>query len=190
MNKQKLEEALNKLNEFDDNEYYNEHGWLITEDDNFLDPWRNEKKLQEGLEVVDWAKVSPCDILYTETEVQHSDESAKRRPLITMYTTGNEVYGLQITGTAPGTGFRSKFKYPMKDWSKVGLLKQSYINYDHIVKNVSDFVSTGHFKITQRDAKGLLTCLERDYDDLIKRGYSSTYDKELLDDFIEYLKAI
>ena len=190
MDNNEIKKVLNELNEFDDNEVYNEYGWLITDEDDILDPWRNEKKLQEGLDVVDWTKVSPCDILYAETEVQHNTEIPKRRPLLTLYVNGNEAFGLQITGTAPGTGFRSRFKYALKDWTKVGLRKPSYINYDHIVKNVTNNVLTGYLKITQRDAKGLLECLERDYNDLIESGYKSTYDKELLDDFMIYLKHI
>ena len=194
--KNKLQEALEELDKMSYEEFVsNGHGWIITDEDDILDPWRNEKKLQEGLDVVDWSNVFPCDILYCETEVQHAGEIQKRRPVLTLYKSGSAenpiIYAMQITSTPPNNGFRSKFKYKLQDWAKIGLKKPSYINYDHIVRNAnSDIRNTNHMKITNRDVKGLLDCLERDYNDLIELGYKSSYDKELLDDFIMYLKNI
>lgn len=192
-NENTIRQALEELEELEDN--VNEYGWIITDEDDCLDPWRNEKKLKEGLDVVDWSSVIPCDILYCETSVQHDWEELKRRPVLVLYKSGTidspKVYGLQVTSTPKGNGYRSKFKYELKDWREIGLRKPSYINYDHIVKNeTNDIRNTNNARITKRDAKGLLECIEKDYEDLIRLGYKSTYDKELLDDFIDYLRAI
>ena len=188
-----IRDALDELNKLEEN--VNEYGWIISDEDDILDPWRNEKKLQEGMNVVDWSSIIPCDILYCETSVQHNWEDTKRRPILVLYKSGTAnsptVYGLQITTVPIGTGYRSRFKYELKDWREIGLRKQSYINYDHIVKNETDDVrKTNNARITKRDAKDLLECIERDYDDLIVLGYKSTHDRELLDDFIEYLRKI
>ena len=191
-----IQEALEALDKINYEEWVaSGHDWVVTDDDDVLDPWRNEKKLQEGLDVVDWTDIAPCDILYCETEVQHIGELQKRRPILALYKSGSEnsptVYGMQITSVPPGDGFRSRFKCKLQDWAEIGLIKQSYINYDHIVKNANDDIrKTNHMRITNRDAKGLLECLERDYDDLIQYGYSSLYNKELLDSFMITLKSI
>jgi hypothetical protein len=191
-----IQEALEELNKLDCKDHtLHENDWIISDEDNILDPWRNEKRLQEGLDVVDWTSIAPCDILYCATEVQHSNEIPKRRPMVALFKSGSAdnptVTGMQITTIPPGEGFRSKFKYKLRDWAQIGLVKQSYINYDHLVKNINDDIrNTNHMRITIKDAKGLLSCLERDYSDLIKYGYSSTYSKELLDTFITTLRSI
>ena len=191
-----IQEALKALNKISYEDWVaSGHSWTMSEEDDILDPWRNEKKLQEGLNAVDWTNITPCDILYCETEIQHPDETPKRRPLLTLYKSGSAdnptVFGMQITTVPPSGGFRSKFKYKLQDWLQIGLIKQSYINYDHIVKNINDDIKlANHKKITNRDAKGLLSCLERDYDDLIQLGYKSQYDKELLDNFMITLRSI
>ena len=152
-----IREYLKKLEEID---RYNE-GWEVVDEDDILDPFTNSKKLNEGISAVDWSNVVPCDILYCETSVQHEGENFKRRPLLVMYKSGSadspNVYGMQITTVPPSTGFRSKFKYELKDWRQIGLRAKSYINYDHIVKNVTDDVrKTNNATITKRDAEGLL----------------------------------
>ena len=45
--------------------------WDVVEQDNILDPWVNQKKLDEGMSSVDWSSVSPCDILYCATSIQN-----------------------------------------------------------------------------------------------------------------------
>ena len=171
------------------------NGWEIVEEDDILDPFINSKKLNEGVDAVDWSNVVPCDIIYCETSVQHDWESYKRRPLLVMYKSGSHnsptVYGMQVTTVPPSVGFRTKFRYQLKDWRQIGLRAQSYINYDHIVSNVTDDVrKTSDAKITSRDAKGLLLDIKRNYNDLIRLGYSSSRDKELLDDFMAYLETV
>lgn len=192
-----INEALKQLNLLEDfgDEVPNEYGFIVLDEDDILDPWANEKRLNGGLDVVDWSSIAPCNILYAETSVQHDFERTKRRPLIVAYKSGSAespmVIGMQITKSQGGGSFRSKFRYKMEDWRDVGLRVQSYINYDHFVRNVTDDVRvTDNAAITRRDAKGLLSCIEKDYDDLVKFGYVSTFDKELLDDFISYLKEI
>lgn len=195
-NKTIIQEALDELDKLDSKDNtLNENGWIISDDDDILDPWRNEHRLQEGLNVVDWTSVTPCDILYCATEVQHQGEFPKRRPMVVLFKSGGvnnpTVIGMQVTTVPPGDGFRSKFKYKLQDWAQIGLVKQSYINYDHLVKNINDDIrNTNNMRITSRDAKGLLGCLERDYEDLIQYGYSSSYNKELLDAFMTTLRSI
>ena len=44
--KTKLQEALEELDKMSYEEFVsNGHGWIITDEDDILDPWRNEKKL-------------------------------------------------------------------------------------------------------------------------------------------------
>lgn len=184
-----------KIKKLIDDEQPNECGWIITQEDDILDPWCNGKKLQEGLDVVDWSNITPCDILYCETSVQHDWEEPKRRPILVLYKSGTiespTIYGMQITTIPTGAGYRSKFKYELQDWHTMGLRKKSYINYDHLVRNeTNDIRNTNNARITRKDTKGLLECLERDYQDLIRLGYKSTYDRELLDDFIYYLNNL
>ena len=192
-----ISEALKQLNLFEDfgDQIPNENGFIILDEDDVLDPWVNEKSLQEGVDSVDWSSVVPCNILYAETSVQHDFENPKRRPLVVAYKSGSAdsptVVGMQITTNAGNDTFRSKFRYKIEDWREIGLRKPSYINYDHFVKNVTDDIRvTNNATITKRDAKVLLSCIENDYDDLFRLGYSSSFDKELLDDFISYLKEI
>ena len=171
------------------------NGWSVVDEDDILDPWVNSKKLNEGISAVDWSSTTPCDILYCETSVQHDWESFKRRPLIVTHKSGSAesptVYGMQITTVPPSGGFRTKFKYKLQDWRQIGLRAQSYINYDHLVSNVTDDVrKTNNATITRRDAKGLLEDIKTNYNDLVRLGYSSSRDKELLDDFINYLESI
>ena len=88
----------------------------------------------------------------------------------------------------PGGGFRNSFRYKLKDWNVVGLRQESYVNYDHFVKNETEDVDRyGGYSITKRDAKGLLEDIKKNYEYLIKLVYSSPKDKEMLDEFIIYL---
>ena len=190
-----IQEALKDMRNEKLEENVSSGGWIINEEDDILDPFINEKKLNEGISAADWSSIIPCDILYCETSVQHDWESNKRRPLIVMYKSGTSespsVYGMQITTTPPSTGFRSKFKYKLQDWRQVGLRAESYINYDHLVHNVTDDVrKTNNATITKRDAKGLLGDIKKNYSDLVRSGYSNSVDRELLDDFISYLETI
>ena len=115
-----LQGEIMKIKKLVDDEQPNECGWIITEEDDILDPWCNGKKLQEGLDVVDWSTITPCDILYCETSVQHTWEETKRRPILVLYKSGMvdspKVYGMKITTVPIGDGYRSKFKYELKDW--------------------------------------------------------------------------
>lgn len=186
-----IREYLKKLEDID---ICNE-GWEVVDEDDILDPFINDKKLNEGMSSVDWTSVIPCDIVYCETSVQHDWESFKRRPLLVMYKSGSSdspnVFGMQITTVPPSGGFRTKFRYKMQDWRKIGLRAQSYINYDHIVRNETDDVrKTNNATITREDARGLLRDISYNYNDLIRLGYSNSRDKELLDDFISYLKTV
>lgn len=190
-------EALQQLNLIEDfgDQIPNEYGFIICEEDDILDPWVNEKKLNEGIDAVNWGKIYPCSVIYAESSVQHETEKTKRRPIVVAYKSGTnekpQVIGMQITTVPSGDGFRSKFRYKMEDWREIGLRQQSYINYDHFVTNVNDDIrTTNNATITKKDALGLLSCIERDYSDLIKYGYASNFDKELLDDFISYLKSL
>lgn len=190
-----IQEALKDMRNDKLEESVSSGGWIINEEDDILDPFINENKLSEGISAVDWSSITPCDILYCETSVQHAWESSKRRPLVVMYKGGTSkspsVYGMQITTTSPSTGFRSKFKYKLQDWRQIGLRAESYINYDHLVHNVTNDVrKTNNSTITKRDAKGLLGDIKKNYGDLVRLGYSNSVDRELLDDFISYLETI
>ena len=193
MDNNNVREMIDELNKLDeDNDRY---AWEIIDEDDILDPWRNEKKIQEGIEAVDWSSIVPCDIVFCDTSVQHFGEVPKRRPLLVAYRSASEhspiVYGMQITSKGPGDGFRNSLRYKLQDWKVIGLRRESYVNYDHFVHNESDDVRKyGGVSITSRDAKGLLEDIKKNYEHLIKLGYNSPKDKEMLDDFISYLEHI
>lgn len=186
-----IRDSLKRLNKLDESD----HKWEVVDQDDVLDPWVNDKKLHEGISSADWSSIVPCDILYCETSVQHFGESPKRRPLLVIYKSGSNdspnVYGMQVTTVGPTDGFRAKFRYKLQDWRNIGLRQQSYVNYDHLVQNETDDVRKyAGLSITKRDAKGLLEDIKKNYNDLIRLGYRSSRDKELLDDFINYLESM
>ena len=191
--KKSVQEALNEFERLEEN--VNEYGWIVDDQDDCLDPWNNQQDLEEGISQQDWSSITPCDIVFCNPEVQHRGETPKRRPVVVVYKSSAYkspiLYGMQVTTVAPGNSFRSKFKSEIKDWNLIGLNKPSYINYDHLVRNLDDDIRTrGQAWLTKRDAKTLLSNIERDYDDLILYGYSMPQDKRLLDGFIEYLRKI
>lgn len=185
-----LRDTLNELDTLDEGR--DRYAWEIVDEDDILDPWRNEKKIQEGVEAVDWSSIVPGNILFCETSVQHFGEESKRRPLLVAYKGASKdspiVYGMQITSKGPYGGFRNSFRYKLQDWQTIGLKKESYINYDHFVHNETDDIRKyGDVTITKRDVKGLLVEIKKNYNDLIRLGYNSPKDKEMLDEFIVYL---
>ena len=187
-----IQEVIEELNKLDEDK--DRYALEIIDEDDILDPWRNEDKIREGIEAVDWSSIIPCDILYYESSVQHSGEAKKRRPVLVAYksvSTDSTVIGMQITTKGPSGGFRNSFRYKLKDWAVVGLRQESYVNYDHFVHNETDDIRKyGDMSITKRDAKGLLEDIKKNYNDLIRLGYSSPKDKEMLDDFIGCLERI
>ena len=192
-NENTVRQALEELEELEDN--VNEYGWIITDEDNCLDPWFGEDKEDDQALNESIGILSPCDIVFCSSEVQHVGEKPKRRPVVVVCQTGASsstlFYGMQITSTPPGNSFRNKFKSEIKDWKLVGLKNQSYVNYDHFVRNLDDDIRTnGRAWLTKRDSKELLKNIEKDYDDLIRLGYSMQQDRNLLDRFIEYLRKI
>ena len=65
-------EELKLLEDFGD-QVPNEHGFIVLEEDDILDPWVNEKKLNEGIDAVNWGKIYPCSVIYAESSVQHPE---------------------------------------------------------------------------------------------------------------------
>lgn len=188
-----IAEALKKLDVIDDSA--ERYAWIIDDADDVLDPSEHLKDLKEGISFDMWNSLMPCDVVYCKTSVQHSGETAKRRPMLFLYKTGSAdsplVYGMQITTVGPSGGYRTKFRYALQDWKSVGLAAPSYINYDHLIRNVDDDVSVyTRAWLTTRDAKGLLHDIETNYSDLIRLGYATPQDKQLLDNFIRYLKIL
>ena len=193
MDNKNVREMIDELNKLDEDR--DRYSLEIIDEDDILVPWSNEGKIREGIEAVDWSSIVPCDILYYESSVQHTGEVLKRRPVLVAYRGISSspliIHGMQITTKGPGGGFRNSFRYKLKDWNVVGLRQESYVNYDHFVKNETEDVDRyGGYSITKRDAKGLLEDIKKNYEHLIRFGYSSPKDKEMLDDFIYYLEHI
>lgn len=194
-----VSDALEDLDTIDSpDERADKNGWIVIDEDNCLDPFSSIDYLKEDLDKEEFSSVHPCDIIYCRTEVQHLDEPIKSRPMVDIiavdYNGVQKVKGFQITGEpAKEGGYRNQFRYPLKDWSIVGLNKPSYVNYDHIVSNVDqhiNFGTTGKQFITKRDAKGLLEAILANYDELLRLGYSSPTDQSILKYFITELKRI
>lgn len=173
-------------------------GWEICDADDVLDPMWDSTQLNESLSEEELKSIKPCDIVFCMATNNDDWRFYKKRPLLVAFSgslnTTPILYGFPVT-TVPSDPAKphTKFRYALKDWAEVGLAKQSYINYDHFVRNLDDdinFGNKGHFGITKRDAKGLAYALEMSYQDLVALSYKTPEQQKLLDDFINTLEAL
>jgi len=198
MRKYTLDNALKDLDRIDaDSSIY--EGWEISDEDDSLCVSINTLNEFLSREQVDG--IQPLDVIYCSAEVQHQGEEEKRRPMLAVVSTGSYehpvIRGMQITHVAPKPDkYRTQFRYELKDWEKMGLNEKCYVNYDHLVDNMTDDINFGSannqerrepMSLTNRDARALGEELLENYSELLRLGYRTDKDRRILDYFMKYI---
>lgn len=166
------------------NNYYDQDGWLLTdEDENLIEESLVEKYEKE----LGYSKNIIFRIGIASVPDQRHLEGPKIRPCLLIMKTPYSYRGFQITSEAPKDSYRTKNRYFLKDWQQYGLKKESYINYDHFV-DIDSFEPRS--KLDRNDLIVLHQKIAEDYDKLVRLNPRQKWSYELLLEAIEKYTGI
>lgn len=93
-------------------------------------------------------------------------EDGKRRPVLIVNDEKRNIYCYRITSKYQNKSKRIKQNYfPLANWSKEGLMKQSYVDIGEIIR-LPKKLATFHFigELTFQDTKSLIEFIKARYD--------------------------
>ena len=166
-------------------------GWIISKEDD---------DLVENLDVLDentfeylikkriYQNIDTFSVITAEAPTQHPNEDRKIRPcMVVMKKENGKIAAFQITSVGPTGDKRSSNKSPIS-YKRYGLVKPSYINYDHFV-----FVDQNHLnkdmgtELSFSDIENLYENIINNYERLITYSFKGDFKKDL-DAFIESME--
>lgn len=166
-------------------DYYNEDGWLITdEDEDLIDESlieKYEKEIGDSADIIFMIGTSFVK------DQQHEHKPKKRPCLVVVRAPYDHIRGFQITKEAPKDTYRTNNRFFLKDWAKYGLKYPSFINYDHFVDIKLDKRID---KLGRNDIIILHQKVAEDYDKLIKLNKRQKWCYDLLLEAIEKYTGI